>query len=298
MASEQVGVLTRSEGDVIIFALTHDQAELPKDAQGDLALFEKKLYRVHKAKIGDSLYNGTVIRTAPAGKARIVYNNGDQLTLGPGSSFRIQWNQDTADARIAQPLVEMLNGSLRGVISPSGPRRKFKVKTHAATMGVRGTDFFVVEDTAEKVSEFSVLRGEVAVQPNNSKTEIKVQTANSVDIHTMDEKKEPVAQKINRGQLEQIRESSQVAALPKAEPKIVSLETQADHATLEEIKTYTPKLYAQLSQSESPPPSDRINNEVIEELRAAAPEGKAKLLHGADPLDFEKKAYEKIDQSK
>lgn len=294
MASEFVGTLTRTEGKVVVYAWVDGINPKQAQEQGDLALFEKKYYRVHQAKVGDPINNGSVIWTSPDGKARVLYGNGDEFTLGPGSSFRISWDKEGS---LTLTKVQVLNGAFRGVISPVGPRKAFRVQTHAATMGVRGTDFFVIENASEKISEFSVLRGEVAVQPAATQQEIKVQKALTVDIHSELNSAAPVVQKTNRGQLEQIKDNSQVAQPGKPDPKISTLEKKAVKSKLEEIKTYTPELYARLTKATPNPESDEINTSVIEELRGSAPEGKARVFHGANPMEFEKKGYDQIDHS-
>jgi hypothetical protein len=157
-ASPQAGTITQLEGTVKIFRHPGKKVQGPPPH----ALFEGETYSVADATVGMRVEQGNIVRTAPGAKARIVFDNGDQYVVGPGTAFRVFWNQDTVDGK---PSVGMMYGKLRGVIEKGGPRTRLIIKTKSATMGVRGTDFFIADGGATGGTEIATIRGTVAVTP-------------------------------------------------------------------------------------------------------------------------------------
>ena len=160
-AGEQVGTLTQVDGTVVLYS--EPSKTLQKESSGlPHALFEGEYFLVRSAKAGDRVNLGNVVRTNPGAKARLVYDNGDQFNVGPASSFRIFWDKDTAEGKTR---MDLAYGKLRGIIAKGGPRSRLQIRTKAATMGVRGTDFFIAKSGATGETEVSILRGEVEVKP-------------------------------------------------------------------------------------------------------------------------------------
>jgi len=164
-ASDQVGTVTQTQGDVKIFS--HPSKTPPSSATQNgkksvHVLFEGEFYLVNDAKIGDKVENGNIVKTPPGAKARVIFENGDQINVGSGTAYRIHWTQDSAQA---ETQVSLMYGKLRGVIEKGGPRSHLQVRTRTAVMGVRGTDFFIAEGAGDGATEVSIIRGSVEVTP-------------------------------------------------------------------------------------------------------------------------------------
>lgn len=153
-SSKWVGFLTQVEGEV--FLLTHRSSSLSGPAPR--VKFEGVYFTSEPGRYGSKISEGDVVRTSPSGKARVIYTNGDQLNLGPGSILHLSANSKA-------PEISLKQGTLRGVIDPQGPMKRLKVRTRSATMGVRGTDF-IIEDTLSQnktLTKVVVLRGKVGL---------------------------------------------------------------------------------------------------------------------------------------
>ncbi|HLE01256.1 MAG TPA: FecR family protein [Bdellovibrionota bacterium] len=159
-AGVQVGTLTQIEGEVVVFSNPSKHLQTESDSRPH-ALFEGEYYYYNKAKIGDRVEQGNILRTALQSKARVVFDNGDQFNVGPGTSYRVSWNKDSKDANTK---VKLMYGKLRGIIEKGGPRSRLQVRTKAATMGVRGTDFYIADNGVDGETEISIMRGSVEVK--------------------------------------------------------------------------------------------------------------------------------------
>ena len=144
--------------------------------EGPHVLFEGTYFNIGDAKIGQKIQNGTIIRTGKDGKAKIVYKNGDQLNIGIGSAYKVSWVENVGNKKQDPSTLNLMYGSLRGIVDKEGPRSGMQVKTRNAVMGVRGTDFNVLQKGTSGESGLNVLRGKVMlteVQNPNKKLEVK-----------------------------------------------------------------------------------------------------------------------------
>jgi hypothetical protein len=159
-ASVQGAVVTRTEGEA---QLMIKQSNLNGKPQAELKsiIFEKETYFMRPVKNGDRPANGDVVTTGKDGKVRLIYRNGDQVTVTPGTAFKFSWDPKTDRNAVA----ELVYGDIRAVIQPEGPRSGMKVNTKTAVLGVRGTDFYVSSWTKESGSRVAVMRGAVALAP-------------------------------------------------------------------------------------------------------------------------------------
>ncbi|OFZ01754.1 MAG: hypothetical protein A2Z97_07470 [Bdellovibrionales bacterium GWB1_52_6] len=318
LAADQVGTVTQLEGDVKLFS--EPSKTLQKD-DGDprpRALFQGEYYRVQEVKVGDRINQGNILRTALNGKARVVFDNGDQFHVGPGTSYRIFWDADSAKTNTRLNLVY---GKLRGVIAKGGPRSRLQVKTKAATMGVRGTEFFIAENGLDGETEISIIRGSVQVQSSANQTKpIELKSGFSANIATgqvtapkevqesaqmapKPEKMVPVIElrKTTQEDLAGIQKSSEIKAPEAGAPalsqemktQLASLEKKAIKTTLTDIKTYDPKLYAKLDTANIKT-ADQIHVQTVKTLIQTAPKAAEKRKPFKSELDnLEQGAYEK-----
>jgi len=153
--AEAPPILTFVEGTVELFS---DRSQKIHDAVPDGATrvkYEGAHYLARPVKPGATLPIGAWLRTRPGSRARVVFGNGDQMNVGPASFFKIE--TQASGPRGSQEM-DLRYGMVRSIISKSGPRSGFKVRTASAVMGVRGTDF-VVE--ASDVTALTLIRGSV-----------------------------------------------------------------------------------------------------------------------------------------
>jgi hypothetical protein len=159
----QGAVVTRSEGDAQIMIKQSTLSTAPPSGVKSI-IFEKESYFIRPVKPGDRPANGDVVTTGKDGKIRLIYRNGDQVTVTPGTAYKFSWDPKTDRNAIA----EIIYGDIRAVIQPDGPRSGMKVKTKSAVLGVRGTDFYVSSWSKDAGSKVTVMRGSVMLAPRIS----------------------------------------------------------------------------------------------------------------------------------
>jgi hypothetical protein len=221
--------------------------------------------------------------------------------------MRIFW---TKDARNAQTRVDLAYGKLRGVVEKGGPRSHLSIRTRTATMGVRGTDFFIADGGVDGGTEVSIMRGAVEVTPKaeNGKP-VEVKQGYSAEVAPAPSAKEAAApqaavvpavelRKTTQEELHGIQRSSTIArkqgeAPKEASPAVAALEQKAVDTTLKDIKAYDPKLYAQL-ETQKPATADELNGNVVQQLIHEAPHAPDKHKpYKSEVDDLEQGAYEK-----
>jgi hypothetical protein len=313
-ASDQVGTITQVDGDVKIFTRPSKKPRPEASKAGaSQALYEGEYYSVESAKVGTKVEQGNIVRTAPSAKSRVVFENGDQLNVGPGSAMRVFWDKDSKDSKTR---LDLAYGKIRGIVEKGGPRGKLQIRTRTATMGVRGTDFFIAEGGSAGGTEVSIMRGSVEVKPKAPGSKpIEVKQGFSADIPPV----QPAAPKAAEGgkpsapapmqaavelrkttqeELAGIQKSSTIEK--KAEDKaqevpadVAKLEQKAVATTLKDIKIYDPKLYEQL-EAKKPTSTDDINSQVVATLIKEAPKApEARKPYKSEVDDLEQGAYEK-----
>ena len=278
------------------------------------ALFEGEYYSVQDAKPGDKLDNGNIIRTAPGSAAKVVYDNGDQFQVGSGTAYRVSLPKAKG-----APQINLLYGKLRAVVEKGGPRTGMKIKTRSATMGVRGTDFFIA-DGGSKGTEIAVLRGEVEVKPEGSKAQAaKIPAGYTADIAApppVEEKKEmkkgEVAKKVEPAPVQAVevrkvtqedlagikkvaeaaKAESTIKAAVKEEEQLKKLEAKAGEATMRDIQKTDPKLYEEVKR-QGIASADALNEKVIQKVAVTAPSAPEKRKPYMSELeDLENGAYD------
>ncbi|HLE10945.1 MAG: hypothetical protein A2504_09150 [Bdellovibrionales bacterium RIFOXYD12_FULL_39_22] len=175
-STEHAGTIVKVQGTVDVY--THPS----KSPQGvsPRILYDNEYYTTIPAKLGHKVVAGDVIRTGNGAKARIVYKNGDQFNVGEGTEYRVTVLRTNIEGK-DKSVINMMRGQLRAIISKEGPRNNMEVKTQNASMGVRGTDFFVAQNGNLGKAEVSVLRGEVEVKIAPPKVETtKKETTSSL----------------------------------------------------------------------------------------------------------------------
>ncbi len=97
-------------------------------------------------KPGDKLYKGSIVNTGSTGAVKLLMTGRTILDLGPSSLFKMNDYQFKKDA-VGDRKVDMSldYGTVRASVNEklTTNKAKFTIRTKAATMGVRGTEFVV-----------------------------------------------------------------------------------------------------------------------------------------------------------
>ena len=266
-----------------------------------------KIYQIKKAKRGMKVSNGDILRTGDKSKVKIVYKNGDQFNVGQGTEFKVHWEKTKVEKKDSTT-VDLIRGSLRGIISKKGPRSGMKVKSRNAVMGVRGTDFHFNQQGTSGHASIAVLRGEVEVfEPKKEKKPYQVKQGFSAEVTTLLQKEltaPPITKvelsKTTKQEIIHIQKNSQIKTSKKEKPikdkklaeNLKQLEKKAIEVTLDDIKEYQPAVYQEIKK-EKLTSIDTINTQVLSKAFKKAPKRKAKK--GFDELEIkvEDDAYEK-----
>jgi FecR protein len=117
------------------------------------------------AQIGTPVDLNDQIRTGKPGRARVLFRDQSVINIGDESLLRID-EQVFDPAGASQSVFELLRGKVRTLVSEyyKEPQARFEVHTGTSVAGVRGTEFVVVYDDANHVSEVVGVSGEVAVR--------------------------------------------------------------------------------------------------------------------------------------
>ncbi len=320
-ASTQTASITKLLGDAQIF--THP-SKTPHEKKtvddGSMALFEGEYFLVREAKVGDTVEEGNILRTKVNGRARLVYENGDQIIVAPGTAYRIHWDAKSEK----DPALDLMYGKVRGVVAKDGPRGKFTIRTKAATLGVRGTDFFVSESNTTGETTLTVIRGSVEMKPvaaGEKPVEVKMGFSGTAigaapagaktpgasehsesSVKTLEKAGKIEVKETSKEEFAVVQKASIIPVLPKqeiaamndpekkegADRKIEALEKKALETTAKDIKNYQPELYAKISGSMAGMASvQELNSKSLSNLEVKAP---------SRPLKRKKPSRKEVDQ--
>ncbi|MES2538580.1 MAG: FecR family protein [Pseudomonadota bacterium] len=99
--------------------------------------------------VGSVLENGDTVQTAQDAEAVLIFTDSQRIYLKPGSVFRIDDFSFVADSPGAnKSFISLIKGGLRtisGLIGKHGNEADYQLKTKTATIGIRGTEYSVVD---------------------------------------------------------------------------------------------------------------------------------------------------------
>ncbi|MBU6153940.1 MAG: FecR domain-containing protein [Bdellovibrionales bacterium] len=95
-----------------------------------------------RVRTGASVKVGSVIEVRGDSKATLILGKGSVFQIGSGSRMLVGEYGITPD-REEMANLDLKFGKTRALILNQGPKRELKIRTRAATMGVRGTEVFV-----------------------------------------------------------------------------------------------------------------------------------------------------------
>ena len=173
MAASSDATITRMYGKVQLLL----NPSKTKKGPSPHALYKGKYYNVKKAKKGMKFPTGSVIKTGKSSKAKIIYPNGDQVSIGSETFLKI------SHGKISKKILDLFSGSIRAIVEKKGHnRQRVEVRTKSMVMGVRGTDFYVDAHNENGDSTISVIRGHVEVTPKVIAKKLDLKSGYTMDI--------------------------------------------------------------------------------------------------------------------
>ena len=276
-AESNIATITQIQGKTQIFVNPSKKPIQGKSIENNtMVYFEGSYYQIQNAKVGDKMNQGTILRTLPGAHANMIYDNGDQIHIGPGTAYRVE----ATGKKEAKVKIQLMYGRLRGIVTKEGPRQKLQIKTRTATMGVRGTDFFISDSGTNNETEVTVIRGAVSVKTEKTETIIKTGTSAIVAENTPVETHETTKE-----DLKNIETASSVNKNDSIDlMNIKILEKKAVEATLQDIKVYQPEIFEKLNaDSKEPLNLQSLNTKTLNLVALTAPS--APLKKGKPRID-------------
>jgi hypothetical protein len=93
--------------------------------------------------IGSKIESGDTVETAKRTYARLKFTDGSEVTLKPGTQFKVEkYAYDKSSPKADAGSFNLIKGGLRtitGQIGKRGDQNSYRMKTPTATIGIRGT---------------------------------------------------------------------------------------------------------------------------------------------------------------
>ena len=185
---------------------------------------------------GSNVYAGDVINTSGDGSVKILMKDKTILDVGPSSLFKIAQfvAKNGPDRRVE---LDMKFGKMRlGVTKKLNEKGSFKIKTRAATMGVRGTELIISSPLElpapgkkpdSPKAEITVLQGKVDVSNMGaSHSSAPIHLSSGDQLSTKPSAGSPTTVKLSEVQMTTASSNSRVAE--NTFSKAVTIETGSD----------------------------------------------------------------------
>jgi hypothetical protein len=107
------------------------------------------------ASVGTPVFVGDRLRTAPGDAAKIVLRDDSVLELGPDTELVLNTQVFDPAAHRVESLIRLAKGKMRAWVSEyyHEPRAHYEVETPTAIVGVRGTEFIALYDSAAEFTD-------------------------------------------------------------------------------------------------------------------------------------------------
>jgi hypothetical protein len=136
---------------ILFISLVAIASSIASDAHSGTVINSRGTVHIIRGDNQQTVHRGTQLlegdRIQTGDNARVVMKMIDNaiLTLGANSELRIHHYIYQSTQRQGSASLELLKGALRSVTGLIGktPKKDFKVRTAVATIGIRGTDFWV-----------------------------------------------------------------------------------------------------------------------------------------------------------
>jgi len=116
--------------------------------RNDVSQIEPKIIRISP---GDLIFHDEVVRTASDSDAKFVLEDDTNLSLGPGSTLKLDKAVFSGAKNAGDISIKLTKGAFRFITGHS-PKESYAINTPLATIGVRGTTLdFLIEDNKNTV---------------------------------------------------------------------------------------------------------------------------------------------------
>ena len=107
---------------------------------------ERQTGGARELKVGDAVVAGDVVNTRNDSTVKLLMTDKSILDLGPSTLFKVdEYSLRSGGDRVVT--LSMGYGKIRTAVNtPVGAKGRFTIRTKAATMGVRGTEFLVASE--------------------------------------------------------------------------------------------------------------------------------------------------------
>lgn len=150
-----------------LFGATYRYVGKITKLRGDVTVLSPGQLTSRILRKGDKVKEDTSIVTGEKSFARLTFEDGSTLNIGPNSKTIVVKMDKKGNG-----LVSLLKGKMRSVIKKNSRKdKKFFVQTRSAAMAVRGTEFETIYNPENKVSSLLTYKGEVAISKTEDFTE-------------------------------------------------------------------------------------------------------------------------------
>jgi FecR protein len=118
------------------------------------------------AVVGSALFAGDRVRTRPASRAKLVFQDDSVVDIGPATEIRIGKQVFNPTAHKYASAVSLVTGKIRALVSEyySTPGAHYEIETPTAVAGVRGTEFVVLYDANADYTDVVGVENQVRVE--------------------------------------------------------------------------------------------------------------------------------------
>ena len=114
------------------------------------------------AKKGDDIMINDLVQTQENSKTQIILNDDTIITIGPNSEYLFDEYIDQGDIQVSMTIKHGFFKAVTGKLGKIAPNR-FKIKTKAATIGIRGTQF--MGHVTPNEESIGCIQGSITVTP-------------------------------------------------------------------------------------------------------------------------------------
>jgi len=117
-----------------------------------------------KVRVRSRLYEKDVIETGADSKVKILFNDESVMNISENARVEVVMQERDENTKTNKSVYRLVRGKLRVLVGKiSGEKSEYEVRTPTALAAVRGTQFFVWVESAQKTKVF-VIDGEVEVE--------------------------------------------------------------------------------------------------------------------------------------
>ena len=127
---------------------------------------KKQGRREKRARRGLKIGVGESVRTTSGAYAKITMSDKNIIHVGPATELVFdEYKTEKEDGGAGQVTLSVLYGKVRTVLEQKydGKKRRFNIRTEAAVLGVRGTDFITEHNETAKLTRVTTITGLVNI---------------------------------------------------------------------------------------------------------------------------------------